>query len=438
MDDLLLKKPEKKEPNKAEVGKKARKSILKKIAIGLSAVGPGLFLIGYNIGTGSVTTMATVGAQYGMSFLWALIFSGIFTYILMVAFGHLTLVTGETALQNFKTKLKGGKILAIYIMAALILGELLALMGIMGIVAELIQEGIRLLSTGQELVVQTGWIILVISAFLFFTLWYGKYKIFEKILTALVIVMALCFITVFFMVSPSYSAITEGLVSGIPDTPGAFMLIAAIAGTTCSAAVFIVRSTVVAEKGWTIKNLKDEKKDAFVSALMMVFLSGVIMAVAAGTLYVMGLRLDNTIELISLFEPIGGDAAAFLLIIGITGAGISSIFPIVLIAPWLVADYTGRPRDIKSPMFRILIVLGLICAFGSIFLEQAPPLLMVLSQAFQATILPAVAIPIFILLNNKKVLGEKYLPSKKWNAGLIAVIMFSLITTYFAVIGFFE
>ncbi|GAJ18118.1 unnamed protein product, partial [marine sediment metagenome] len=34
----------------------------------------------------------------------------------------------------------------------------------------------------------------------------------------------------------------------------------AMAGTTCSAAVFIMRSTVVAEKGWTINNLKDEKK----------------------------------------------------------------------------------------------------------------------------------------------------------------------------------
>lgn len=32
--------------------------ILRKILIGLSAIGPGLFLIGYNIGTGSVTTMA--------------------------------------------------------------------------------------------------------------------------------------------------------------------------------------------------------------------------------------------------------------------------------------------------------------------------------------------------------------------------------------------
>ena len=432
MDEILLKKPD---TEKKEI--KPKKGLLKKILIGLSAVGPGLFLIGYNIGTGSVTTMATVGAQYGMSLLWALVLSGIFTYILMVAFGHLTLVTGETALQNFKTKLKGGKILAIYIMAALILGELLALIGIMGIVSELIQEGIRLLSAGQDMIVETGWIILVISILLSVTLWYGKYKIFERILTALVIIMALCFIAVFFMVSPSYSAIAEGLVSGVPDTPGAFMLIAAIAGTTCSAAVFIVRSTVVAEKGWTIKNLKDEKKDAMVSAIMMVFLSAVIMAVAAGTLYVMGLRLESTIEMISLFEPIGGDAAAFLLILGISGAGISTIFPIVLIAPWLIADYTGRPRDIKSPMFRILIFLGLVCAFGSIFLEQAPPLLMVLSQAFQATILPAVAIPVFILLNKKSVLGEQYLPSKKWNFGLITVIIFSLITTYFAIVGFF-
>ena len=42
------------------------KSIRKKILIALSAVGPGLFLIGYNIGTGSVTTMAKTGAEHGM------------------------------------------------------------------------------------------------------------------------------------------------------------------------------------------------------------------------------------------------------------------------------------------------------------------------------------------------------------------------------------
>jgi len=41
---------------------KESNNILKKIALLLSSVGPGLFLIGYNIGTGSVTTMASAGS----------------------------------------------------------------------------------------------------------------------------------------------------------------------------------------------------------------------------------------------------------------------------------------------------------------------------------------------------------------------------------------
>jgi manganese transport protein len=405
----------------------------KKVLIALSAVGPGLFLIGYNIGTGSVTTMARAGAQYGMSLFWALALSCVFTYILMVAYGQLTLVTGNTALFNIKHQIKGGKALAIYIIIALIIGELLALMGIMGIVADLVQEGIRL-ATGS--VVSTGWIILFFSILLYFLLWYGRYRIFEKILTVFVILMALCFIVVFFMVRPTMSAVVEGMVPSIPSEPGAFQLVAAMVGTTLSAAVFIMRSTVVAEKGWNISNLKLEKKDALVSASMMLFLSAVIMAVSAGTLHLMGLRLDNTVDMIRLFEPIGGTGAAFLLIIGITGAGLSTVFPIVLIAPWLVADFTGKPRDLHSPLSRALILGALVFAFGSILLEQTPPLIMIFSQAFQAMILPAVAIPVFILMNQRNTM-DLHVASRRMNAGLVAVIIFSLITTYIAIVSFF-
>ena len=96
----------------------------------------------------------------------------------------------------------------------------------------------------------------------------------------------------------------------------------------------------------------------------------------------------------------------------------------------------GWERDIQSPMFRALIVAGLLFAFGSIFLEQTPPVLMVLSQAFQAAILPAVAIPVYYLLNKEELVGTDHLPSRKWNAGLVAVIAFSLVTTCFAVMSF--
>ncbi|MCF6332835.1 MAG: Nramp family divalent metal transporter [Draconibacterium sp.] len=405
-------------------------SLFKRIAIGLAAVGPGLFLIGYNIGTGSVTTMAKSGAEYGMSLFWALVLSVVFTFVLMVAYGKVTLVTGKTALFNIKSEFKLGWLLALYILIALIIGELLALVGVMGIVAELLQEGIKILTGGKT--IQTFWIILAIVPLMYLLLWFGRYKQFEKVLTVFVILMGLSFVFVFFMLKPDYSTIIKGMVPRIPGTPGAFGLIAAMAGTTCSAAVFIIRSTVVAEKGWTIKNLKLEKKDAFVSAAMMLFLSGTIMAVAAGTLHVMGLKLENTVEMIYLFEPIGGKAAALVLILGITGAGLSTIFPIVLIAPWLISDYLGKPRDIRSPMFRWLMFAGLIFAFGSVFLEQRPPALMIFSQAFQACILPAVAIPIFILLNRKNLMN-KYVAGWKMNLGVIAVILFSFITTWFAI-----
>jgi Mn2+/Fe2+ NRAMP family transporter len=324
--------------------------------------------------------------------------------------------------------------LAIYILIALVIGELLALMGIFGIVTDLISEASRLLFGGS------GWntltITLVLVLALYTLLWFGKYQVFEKFLISLVILMGLCFILVFFMLKPSIASIAGGLVPSIPESDGTLRLIAAITGTTCSAAVFIMRSTVVAEKGWTLKHLKLEKRDAAVSASMMLFLSLVIMAVSAGTLHVMGMKLNNTVEMISLFEPLGGRIAAFILILGIVGAGISSIFPIILIAPWLISDYTGRERNIRSPMYRLLGLIGILFGFGMQFIETTPPLLMVFSQAFQALILPAVAIPIWILIN-RKVLMKEHVAGTGMNIFLGVIVLYSLLTSYFAIADFF-
>ncbi len=410
-------------------------SFAKKIILALSAVGPGLFLIGYNIGTGSVTTMAKTGAEHGMQLFWALALSCLFTYFLMVAYGQVTLVTGQTALRSFRERFTSfglGKILALYILIALILGEIMALMGIMGIVSDLLQEGSKI-ALGYD--ISTLWITAVLAVGIYALLWNGSYAIFEKFLIGFVILMGLCFLVVFVMVRPELSIVFKGLVPSIPDVDGAFGLVAAIAGTTCSAALFIMRSTVVAEKGWNIGHLATEKRDALVSATMMLFLSGIIMAVAAGTLFVTqpGQKLESTAQLIELFKPLGGDVAALVLILGITGAGLSTIFPIVLIAPWLICDYLGKPRDIRSPLFRILGLIGVLFCFGMQLMDQRPIVLMVFSQAFQACILPAVAIPILVLINRSDVMGKH---RARWplNLGLVGAAIFSLVTTYFAIV----
>ena len=406
--------------------------LVKRLLLGLGAIGPGLFLIGYNIGTGSITTMAKVGAEHGMSLAWVLLLSCIFTYILMVAYGKTTLVTGKTALYNIKNSFKYGKVLAIYIIIALVIGEVLALIGIFGIIADLLQEAGRLI---WGFALSTFWITLGLVISLYILFWIGRYQTFERVLISLVILMAFSFILVFFMVKPRFSAIGLGLLPSFPDKSGSFRIIAAIAGTTCSAALFIMRSTVVAEKGWSVNHLRTEKTDSAVSAAMMFFLSLIIMAVSAGTLHVMNLNLNNTLEMIRLFEPIGGKIAAFILILGIVGAGVSTVFPIILIAPWLISDYSGKERNIRSPMYRIFGLIGLLFGFGMQFIDTTPPLLMIFSQAFQAMILPAVAIPIFIIINNKKIMKE-HIAGMKMNMGLIAVILFSLFTSYLAVADF--
>lgn len=168
---------------------------------------------------------------------------------------------------------------------------------------------------------------------------------------------------------------------------------------------------------------------------MMLFLSGIIMAVSAGTLFIKGLKLEDTLELIHLFEPIGGKPAAILLILGISAAGISTVFPIILIAPWLIADFAGLPRNIQSPLFRVLGIGGILLALLTIAIDQRPPALMVFSQAFQAFILPAVVLPVFVLINRKDVMGQ-YTAGVKMNTGLLVTLLFGIMTASFAVAEF--
>ena len=83
----------------------------------LSAVGPGIFILGYIIGTGSVTSMAKSGAEYGMTLAWALALSCFCTYVAIVAVSRLTIASGQTLVQCFRRHF--GSAVAIALIASL-------------------------------------------------------------------------------------------------------------------------------------------------------------------------------------------------------------------------------------------------------------------------------------------------------------------------------
>ena len=51
----------------------------KKLIKFLLSFGPGIFAIGYTIGTGSVTSMIVAGNDFGMDLLWVLLVSCLFS-----------------------------------------------------------------------------------------------------------------------------------------------------------------------------------------------------------------------------------------------------------------------------------------------------------------------------------------------------------------------
>jgi Mn2+/Fe2+ NRAMP family transporter len=105
-------------------------SLRARAASALALVLPGIFLLGFNIGTGSVTAMAKAGAEHGMSLLWTIVASCLCTFFMINLYGRDTLVTGETALQAFRKHLHPA--LALFFIVALTAGVCASVMGVMG------------------------------------------------------------------------------------------------------------------------------------------------------------------------------------------------------------------------------------------------------------------------------------------------------------------
>ena len=110
---------------------------------------PGIFLLGFNIGTGSVTSMAVSGADYGMSLLWTIAMSCLATFCLINVYGRYTLVTGETALQAFRKHIHPG--VGLFFIVALTAGVSGSVMGVMGIVAAVSTEWSKTMIDGGKI-----------------------------------------------------------------------------------------------------------------------------------------------------------------------------------------------------------------------------------------------------------------------------------------------
>ena len=406
-------------------------SFIKKILALILAFGPGIFAIGYTIGTGSVTSMIVAGSTHGMQLLWVLLVSCIFSGVLMFAYGNYALISGETALYSLKKHILGGKILAILIIIGISFGQWNSLMGILGISSNIIYEILaqyfpQLADKKYGTVLTIA--IIIVSVFYALML-VGKYSFFEKILIIFVTFMGLSFFISLFFVYPLPSEVASGLVPSIPQVAGGKMLVAAFVGTTMAAATFLSRPLFVKGKGWTNKDLKIQKRDAITAAILIFVISGSIMAVATGALYQKGQPVQHVLDMANTLQPVAGKFAVTIFFFGTLSAGLSSIFPCTLIAPLLLADYQSGELDTSSLQFKVVTFIACLVALIVPIFGSNPIEMQILSQVFNVFVLPVVIISILLILRNKTIM-KGYVTGLGVKIGLYGALFFSLVISY--------
>jgi manganese transport protein len=306
-------------------------------------------------------------------------------------------------------------------------------MGVMGVVTQVVQEWSRPLTrsgNGFSPVLMA----LIFGGMLYYLFWNGQHRIFERVLAVFVGIMGLSFILTMFMVIPEPEEVLSGLVPRIPKDPDAMLIMAGMVGTTMGAILYVVRSILVQEKGWKEGDLKQERRDAIISASMMFILSVAVMAAAAGTLHPLGLKVDNAIDMVKLMEPLAGRFAISVFVGGIVAAGLSSLFPIILLAPWLFADYNNRPRNMKSTGSRLLVLFGVLLGLVVPVFGGRPVMVMIVSQAMAAIVTPLVLALMLYIYNRKSIMGDHTLGTGS-SLTLGLVLLFTIAMAAAGIIG---
>ena len=215
------------------------------------------------------------------------------------------------------------------------------------------------------------------------------------------------------------------------------LVIAGIVGTTMAGVCLASRSILVQEQGWTVEDLKTEKRDARSSMVLTFLISLAIMISATGTLYFQGVNVVNTTDMMNSLGPWAGDFALTLFTLGIVGAGLSSIFPNLLLFPWLIADYLNTERDMKKPLFKILVVLIALSALIVPFFGGKPVWILIASQAISPFVMPLITLFLILLLNKSQLMKEHKV-SLGMNAALGATLIFNCYMLYVALNGFLD
>ncbi|MEP3089407.1 MAG: Nramp family divalent metal transporter [Nonlabens ulvanivorans] len=353
-------------------------------------IGPGTLVAAAFIGPGTVTVCTLAGANYGYSLLWAMLLSVFATIVLQEMAARLGLITGK-GLPEILHSTISNKIIR---MAIIILVLAAIAVGNAAYEAGNISGGVL----GLNIIFGTQWYFpLLLGLIAFCLLIYGNYKVLERVLITLVVIMGISFIVTAIAIGPDFNLILKGLFTPSINE-GNLLTIVGLIGTTVVPYNLFLHASLVSEKWNETTDLSAVRKDTVIS----VILGGLVsMSIIVAATALQSTKVSTGADVAKALKPIFGLALTYVFSIGILAAGITSAITAPLAAAYVVKGCLGWHGNMKSWSFRAvwMIILALGVLFSSIGLK--PLDIITFAQIANGLLLPIMAILLLWLVNQK-------------------------------------
>lgn len=383
----------------------------------LKAVGPGAMITASFIGPGTVTTATRAGAEFGYALVWTVIFSIIATILLQGMAAKIGIIAqrglGEAILKEFEDRPFLKKFSAYFVGGSVAFG-----------CAAYISGDLTGTSIGLETItgIPIRVLVPIIGVIVLLLMLKGSIKLLEKILTVLVAVMAVVFLTTMFVSKPNWGEVFSGAIPSIP--PGGIIFIISMIGTTIVPYNFFIHAGT-ARDNWNSPNqLVLSKWDTTFSITIGGLITAAVV-ITSGTL-MRGYTITSGADLSIQLEPLLGSWAKIFMSIGLFSAGLSSALASPLGASYTLAGLFGWDYDNSDKRFKytniIIALIGIVV--GTIGFN--PLEILLIAQALNGIILPIVAIYVVIIASSSKQLG-KY---KNSNLLILLGVLVCIITVF--------
>ncbi len=366
-------------------------------------IGPGTLVAAAFIGPGTVTVCTLAGVQFGYELLWALVLSIAATIVLQEMAARLGLVSGKGLAANVKAHIQQPslRLLAVLLMLSAIL------VGNAAYEAGNISGGaLGLQAIFEDTTVMIGsfqlnYLSILIGVIAFLLLYIGNYKVIERFLVGLVIVMSISFVLAAVLTQPNWLQVLQSVV--VPTVPSESLLtVIALVGTTVVPYNLFLHASLVKEKWNGPDNLKAARKDLYISIILGGLVSMAIVVCGAA---IQQTTVNNAADLAKGLEPLYGELASYVLGIGLFAAGITSAITAPMAAGYVARDCFGWQAGLKSSKFRavwmLILLLGVV--FSSIGFKSIE--IIQFAQVANGVLLPIIAGFLVYIGNKKSVLG---------------------------------